>query len=212
MPRPDPIRRRLPAEERAAALVDRAAEAFATHGFALTTRALAAECGVTQALLYKYFASKEALIEAVLESRFLSDRPGPDVAALQGDGPLDARIGAFYADFVSRGAPVNLRLFLRAALDGLNLPTRFAGRLDRNMLRPVLNALRAEIGLPPVDGPLPPEQREIAMMLHGAIVFTLIRCEIYRIEFPFSHADLVRLHARLWTPGALAALRAATAA
>jgi AcrR family transcriptional regulator len=202
-------RRRLPADERAADLTERAAEAFAVHGFALPTRAIAAECGVTQALLYKYFASKEALVEAVLERRFLSEKPGPDAGVLTGPGPLADRIGAFYVDFVARGAPVNLRLFLRAALDGLDLPVRFAGRLDRRMLRPVLDALRAEIGLAPsAEGPLPPAEREIVMMLHGAVVFTLIRREVYQIEFPIPHADLVRRHARIWTPGALAALRA----
>ena len=48
------------------------------------------------------------------------------------------------------------------------------------------------------------------MMLHGAVVFTLIRREIYRIDFPLSHAELVKLHARVWVSGALTELKVLT--
>lgn len=189
-------------------LKDRAAEAFADAGFSIPTRDIAAHCGVTQALLYKYFGSKEKLIEAVLEKRFLAGRAPPDVSLLSGSGPLDDRIAAFYAAFVARGTPVNLRLFLRAALDGLDLPARYGSRLDAQMLRPVINALRAEIGAEQTDrDPLPPVERELAMMIHGCAVFSLIRREIYGTHFYETHEELIRQQVRIWTPGALAEIR-----
>ena len=116
---------------------------------------------------------------------------------------LEARIGAFYAGFVERSEPVSARLFLRAALDGLDLPARYGARLDDQMLRPVLNALCAEVGLPPMPkAALPPEPRELAMMLHGSAVFTIIRRVIYKTRFHVGHAELVRRHVRIWLPGA----------
>jgi AcrR family transcriptional regulator len=188
-------------------LVASAAETFAEAGFGVTTREIARRAGVTQALLYKHFPSKAEIVEEVLAARFLGPREGPDQALLAGAEPLADRLGRFYGDFVLRGTPVGLRLFLRAALDGLDLPRRFAGRLDERMLAPVLGALRREAGLPPLPEatcPLPAEEREVAMMLHGGIVFTLIRREIYRIDFPLPHAALVALHARVFAPGAVA--------
>ena len=199
------VRRRFPAEQRIALLTELAAEAFAEKGYGLATREIARHCGVTQALLYKYFGSKAKLIEAVLEQRFLSSSPPPDGSLLTGPGPLADRIARFYADFVARATEINMRLFLRAALDGLDLPARYGARLDQRVLRPVLNALRAEAGLPPApDTPLPPAERELAMMLHGSAVFSLIRREIYGMTLPCSHAELIAQHVRIWVPGALA--------
>lgn len=208
MARPQPARKRLPAADRRAALIERAAEAFAEQGFTLSTREIAARCGVTQALLYRYFDSKAHLVEAVLDRRFLSGREPPDPAVLLGDAPLENRIGDFYADFVSRGTAINLRLFLRAALDGLDLPLRYGARLDDRMLRPVLDALCRAAGLPPpVSGALDPDARELAMMLHGCAVFSLIRQGIYGRTLHLDPSELVRVHVRVWLPGALAELR-----
>ena len=52
--------RRLPASERAAWLIEEASRLFAEQGWSASTRTLARRLGVTQALLYKYFPSKQA--------------------------------------------------------------------------------------------------------------------------------------------------------
>lgn len=185
-----------------------AATAFADDGFGVTTRALAQRMGVTQALLYRYFTSKEALIEAVFEQRFMAPRAGPDPNLLEGARPLGERLAAFYTEFVGRASRENVRLFLRAALDGLDLARRYGGRVDQRYLLPVLGALRREAGLDglPARPPLPAE-RELTLMLHGALVFTLIRKDVYRVEFPLGHSEIVALHARVYAAGAVAELR-----
>lgn len=58
---------RLSPEERRRAIVDAAMPLFAEKGFAgTTTRDLAAAAGVSEALLYRHFPSKEALYQEIL--------------------------------------------------------------------------------------------------------------------------------------------------
>ena len=200
--------RRLPAEARRAAMIERAAEVFAAHGFAASTRDIAHRMGVAQALIYKYFASKEALIDAVLETRFLARSDGPDRQGLEGDGPLAERIYAFYASFAKPKDDVNLRLFLRAALDGLDFAARYRTRLDPVYIWPVVSALRREIGAPALgDAPPTDAEREVAMQMHGCLVFTRIRSSIYRRPPTLPLDEVAQLQARVFAAGAVAEMR-----
>lgn len=59
---------RLSADERKAQIAAAATRAFAKHGYrGATTRAIAAEAGVAEALLYRHFDNKEALFVHVVE-------------------------------------------------------------------------------------------------------------------------------------------------
>lgn len=63
-----PPRRRLPAAERRAQITGAAIEVFAREGYERAgTAAIAAEAGVSEAALYRYFPSKQAILRAVLE-------------------------------------------------------------------------------------------------------------------------------------------------
>jgi len=58
---------RLTADERRSAIVEAATKVFAENGFhGTTTRELAKAAGVSEALLYKHFPSKESLFSAIL--------------------------------------------------------------------------------------------------------------------------------------------------
>jgi AcrR family transcriptional regulator len=58
---------RLTADERRSAIVQAATKVFAENGFhGTTTRQLAKAAGVSEALLYKHFPSKESLFDAML--------------------------------------------------------------------------------------------------------------------------------------------------
>lgn len=64
------------AEERKAQIVSTAACLFARRGFAGTTSAaLAKACGVSEALIYKLFASKKGLYEAIIAHKLTSFPP-----------------------------------------------------------------------------------------------------------------------------------------
>ena len=112
-------RKRLPSEQRREAIVTEAAVLFSESGFSVSTRDIAKRCGLTQAALYKHFASKDALIRDVFRTRFLELDRGPFQAALIAEGvPLEERITDAYTGFFKRMGKTSQRLFLRAAMEG----------------------------------------------------------------------------------------------
>ena len=83
-----PSRQRLSAEERRATIIDAARRLFGRNGFHRTgTSDIAAAAGCSEPVIYKHFASKQALFIAVLADRvgYMRDR---FAAAAQGEGDL----------------------------------------------------------------------------------------------------------------------------
>ncbi len=67
MPR-TPAQNEAAREERQAAILQAALVVFARHGYGGSSiRDIATEAGIAQGLLYRYFASKEALLQAIME-------------------------------------------------------------------------------------------------------------------------------------------------
>lgn len=200
-----PRRKRIDGEARRALIVKAAAQLFAERGFSGPTREIAARLGVTQALLYRYFSSKDKLIAAVFDT--FRGRWDADRATVLSDRarPLWDRLCEFYFAYVSRNADFSgARLLMRAALDGIDLPLRYRPDLDARVLMPVINALRAEAGLAAVKLPLRRNERELAMGLHGAVIFVGIRRHIYGVTMSDAQQrSLIRDIIRAYLLGAL---------
>ncbi len=110
-------RRLLPRTERREVILRAAAAAFAHTGYAATSMEdIAAAAGITRLIVYRHFASKEALYRAVLQGAF-----GRFAAALEG-APEPAGYGI--------GARALLAV-ARADEDGFRLLWRHAGREPR---------------------------------------------------------------------------------
>ncbi len=119
--------RRLPADERRVQVLREASRLFGSHGFnGTTTRDIAAAVGITEAALYRYYPSKEAMYAAILDERAASSD------LLESVEPL-ARAGDDRAVFTGialtllrsvEADPSILRLILYSALEGheLSLP------------------------------------------------------------------------------------------
>jgi AcrR family transcriptional regulator len=175
-------RRRLPPDVRKAQIVRTASDFFAEHGFSGSTRDLAAEIGVTQALLYRYFDTKEALIAAVFDE--LRDRYDPaNAAVLQNTAlPITDRVIEFYRTYLERVAdPLSCRLYMYSALAGYEFHQKIAPNVEETALRPMLAALRKEAGLPARrSGPLSAAEYELVAPLHAAMINLSVRRHIYR--------------------------------
>jgi AcrR family transcriptional regulator len=70
MARPEPAYQRLAVDERRRRLLEQGAELFATHSYdELSMAAIARAAGISKALLYHYFPSKQAFFVATLEQK-----------------------------------------------------------------------------------------------------------------------------------------------
>lgn len=204
-------RRRLPPDIRKAQIIRAATDFFAEHGFAGSTRDLAAQIGVTQALLYRYFDTKDDLIAAVFEE--LRGRLDPAAAAILADPalPLANRVADFYRTYLDRVAdPLSCRLFMYSALAGYDFHVRIAPDADDVVLKPLLAALRKEAGLPARRaGALSPAEVELVAPLHAAMGSIALRRHVYRQAFDDARVSLaLSTTAAVCIGGILAALKA----
>lgn len=187
-------------------MLDKAALHFSTHGFDSSTRALASALGVTQALIYKHFASKNDLIEQTLEMTF-GQQPGGETW-LDGDLPIAAALTKFYKAFVANATEHKTRLFIRAGLDGYSWPTRRGTSLTGNLFVPAIAALRVAADLPGLEEAAPMRgERELVMMLHAAMVFLGVRRYVYAMPMPDNLDDIVTLYVKTFVDGAVPAIR-----
>jgi TetR/AcrR family transcriptional regulator len=68
--RPSPARRRLSSQDRRRQLIRTAVSLFGRHGFNGTrTKDIASTCGVSEAILFRHFATKEDLYRAILDEQ-----------------------------------------------------------------------------------------------------------------------------------------------
>jgi AcrR family transcriptional regulator len=206
---PSGRRRRYPSAERREQILKEAAAFFAEHGFQGTTRDLAERIGITQASLYKHFPTKDAIIAGLFDASAERWRTEDWREALADKNlALEKRLAQQYSAYLARTTENGLRLFMRAGLDRLGQPARRGAMLTASILEPVIDAVRREAGVPHVaERPLVHGEREVAMALHGGLMFLAIRKHIYRMPMPDDLSELIALQVRLWLPGAKEEIR-----
>jgi AcrR family transcriptional regulator len=152
-------------------ILNEATRFFAEVGFSGTTTQLAERLGVTQPLLYKYFESKENLIKLCLENCYPVDRHHQRWRDLlsRRDRPIRDRLIDFYCDYsdliFSRDF---LRLALWSELTPSSIGPKFKNVVVTSIFALILNEIRAEHGLGPVESPTE-EDLEIIYSLHGSV-------------------------------------------
>ncbi len=136
---------RMPADERRAQLIDVALDVFSRQGFrGATTKEIAAQAGVTEAMIFRHFPSKEALYTAVLDSRLGSverQRWHEELDALMERGDDEALFRAILHRVYERYVHDSRfqRVVLFAALEGHELGLRQLGERGDPYLRKVMS-------------------------------------------------------------------------
>lgn len=179
---PDPggARRRLSPDERRAQIVAGAVAYFAEVGLDGNTRELSRRLGVTQSLIFNYFATKADLIEAVYRAVYL-DRLSPLWPGLvtDRDRGLRDRTVTFYTEYAGAIFTYEwMRIFMFSGLAGAALNRRYLDHLSRLILRPLLDEIRAAAAPGRAPG------MEDLWSLHGGIVYIGIRRFVYQMPCP----------------------------
>ncbi len=172
--------RRLHPEERRQQIIDEAVAFFAEVGLDGKTRDLAKKIGITQSLLFKYFATKDALIEAVYEQVYLNRLSSEWTHRIVDRSvPLRDRILAFYSDYSTLIFEYNwMRIFMFSGLAGAELNRRYLDHMHQMILRPLLEEI-----LVASPNTVTPTMEDL-WNLHGGIVYIGIRQHIYRMPCP----------------------------
>lgn len=186
-PQSKPVRRRrLSPEDRERMIVEGAIRYFAEHGFDGETRALAISIGVSQALIFHYFPTKEALIDRVYEDVFLSRWKDSWVEIL-GDRSrsLRHRLKDFYRDYYATSdRPEWIRITLYSALRDIDINSRYHARVRERIILRIAEELREELGVGMQPGPISEEEEQLVYCLHSSVIYQLIRKHIYRMAAP----------------------------
>lgn len=198
-------RTRLNPHERERQIVQGAVNFFAEVGFSGQTRELAKRLGITQGLLYRYFPSKDALLDRVYQEVFEAKwNPAWDEWLEDREQPVRERLIRFYTDYARVIHTYEwVRIFLLSGMAGLDINQRYL-RLVRKRLYPkIIVMLRQEYGLPPrKGGALSKKEENLMLNLHGMVFFIGIRKWIYRFDLQGSTQDLVSQQVDLVLSGA----------
>ena len=183
-PRPQ---RRLKREDRERQIVAEAIRYFADVGFSGDTRELARRLHITQPLLFRYFPSKEALIERAFQEVSTS-RWNPFWEEMLADRskPLKERLLAFYKDY-SRIILTRewVRILLFSGLRGNEINRRYLRLVRLRLHIPILAQPREHLGLPSL-AKVPPKEMEIETIrvLNEKIFYYGVRKWVHGAKVP----------------------------
>lgn len=184
--RPQP-KKRLPSDERKAAIIAAAADFLSEYGFNYTTRQLAEHLGITQPLLYKYFASKEELIDAVYDSVYRSQTLVDwETTFSDRSRPLRDRLIEYLKAYTREIHDERwIRIFMFGSLTGADIHRRFIGYLNTEVFPRIAEEIRWERGLPTPESAEELElQLETVWGFHAGFFYLGVRKWIYRLPIP----------------------------
>jgi len=169
----------LPPQERKAQFINKAIEFFSQEGFDSSTRQLAAKLNVTQPLLYRYFPSKDDLINQVYEAVYIGrwDENWDKLLRDQSKS-LEERLNIFYQKYTAKVFEDKwLRIFLFSGLKGIEINKRYLKFVQENVIQVIgdqyLKAYK------PQQLRLTDREQEIIWVTHGSLIYYGIRKHVY---------------------------------
>jgi AcrR family transcriptional regulator len=196
---------RLSGAEREKHIAQEAVRFFAEVGFGGDTRELAKRLGVTQSLLYKYFPSKEALINRVFEEVYLG-RWNPFWESVVRDRsiPLQERLTRHYIEYAKAALTRDwVRIFMFSGLRGEDINRRYLDILRERILVPIAIELRHEFGLPTIEEiPLKSNEIELVWSINARVFYFGQRQWIFDVPIEDDLEDLIQMTIEHFMAGA----------
>jgi len=189
------VQRRLAAADREQQILSEAIRFFAEVGFAGQTRELAQRLGITQPLLYRYFPTKQDLIERVFREVFLK-RIDPQWARLIGDRsrPLEERLIEYYGHYARATYTYEwIRIYMFSALMGNDINRRYIRIVEEKILKPICTEIRHHCGLPLApELPISEAELEHVWVMHGGLFYYAVRKYVYHSRVNDDFPSIVR--------------------
>jgi AcrR family transcriptional regulator len=180
-------RMRLSPEARSDLILRGAIRFFAERGFQGQTRDLAKQLGISTGLLFRYFPTKDALIDRIYETLF-EGRWKPEWDEILGNRSRDLRerLIEFYLDYSQMLHDYEWgRIYLYSGLGGAGIAQRFACMVTNRVYARVVDELRHEFGRQDLAAePLSEPEIELMWSLHGSIFYIGLRKWVYNVGGP----------------------------
>jgi AcrR family transcriptional regulator len=175
---------RLDPATRRQQILDAAIAYFAEAGFGVQTRELTRRIGVSQPLLYRYFPSKQDLVQAVFDSVFMR-RWDPSWEKLLHDPSIDLRerLRQFYVLYAKATyRPEWIRIYMYAGLADMGLNRNYLTVVRKKLLLVMCEEFRTAFvpakilkDAPPITG----REVELVWNLHGSMFYWAVRQHIF---------------------------------
>ncbi|HKW53044.1 MAG TPA: TetR/AcrR family transcriptional regulator, partial [Stellaceae bacterium] len=201
--------RRLAAADREQQILAEAVRFFAEVGFNGHTRELAQRLHITQPLLYRYFPTKQDLIERVFKEIFFT-RIDPQWSQLIADRtrPLEDRLIEFYQHYARATYSYEwIRIYMFSALMGNDINRRYIKIVEEKILKPICKEIRHHCGLGSGDAVTEAELEHVWVM-HGGIFYYAVRKYVYHSRVGDDLTAIVRRAVRGVLAGATASFTA----
>jgi AcrR family transcriptional regulator len=172
-------------------------------------RDLAQRLRISHSLLFRYFPTKDALIDRVYDRIFLR-RWNPEWDRLLAEEPVSFanRLKRFYREYLDAiHHPEWVRTFMYGGLAGVNINQRYLGLIRSKVITPV--ALELELHTHGAKSAQPSDEAvELSWGLHGQIFYLAIRRWVYGARITTGRDEYVSLAVDTFLVGAPSALRA----
>jgi AcrR family transcriptional regulator len=174
-------------------IVEKAIEYFSENGFQASTREIAKHIGVTQPLLYRYFKTKNELVDRVFSEVFLTRWKGEWQVQLQDRSvPFRERLKIYLKDYCDSILHRDwIRIFLLGALNDQSINKRYISMLQERTFPIILNEFYHSIGVTNTDEANWKLDSEILWSFHSSFFYLGVRKYVYQLPVPDDINNLV---------------------
>ena len=201
-----PRRRRLAPDQRREQILAAAIETMTDRGLAFNTRELSEKLGISHPLLFRYFKSKEEIVDAVVQTVFLG-RFSPEMrtAVLAPSADIIGKWTAFYRAYSPKIFDRTwIRIFVTSALQEEVISRRYFDLV----IIPLMNEMADDTerfcfgDRLPVGDAMRTTTLELAWMTHSSLFYSGMRRWIYNLDVPEEMAAIMEQRIKVHFEGA----------
>jgi len=200
---------RLSPKERERLIIEGALHYFAKVGFGGDMRSLAAHLGIGHPLLFKYFPTKESLIERVYQEVFVGRwNPYWETIISNRAMGLEERLCEVYRSYCRTVFHYEwIRLFMFAGLKHSGVNTRWLHFITENLVKPICAEVRATFALPDFsEVPVTEMEVELVLGISSRIVSYALRKFIYGTPVPKDLDPIIDAEIEIFVNGSKAVI------